>query len=472
MSDLFEGAAPGFPSGEGDAPLFRNETVGCWQTDGPRGRALLWRVWLPGETAVRAWDVDPMNAGPLRERARELVARALEQQQAWSAEHPGALLPILQAQVQPCLLDPELLEITMVTGWALPLCRALPGGERRPEEAARLAREICRALEAARAAGFAPACLSPERVFLDEAGRPLLGPCWPGMDLAPQEGFSAPGSAEQQQGYSAAMLLFWLLNGGEGPFVAEAAHRQDAERRRLSGERLPSAGAGEGLDALLARLCAIPPARECSPGELERGLARLEAPAPDAEELARQEEERRARQEEEEERRAWEEEQLQRSRQRQERRAARDLGTDRGDRRLLGLLIGGAAVVIALVCLVVGMQAMTRLRASMEQGNYATALEQIEAGYQQGQNVDELVAAYVDQCLAESDQVRAMAAYQYLSGESAPDEEQLRRTVELALQAGQSRRVRNFLEELEGKGDGCALLARSLLQEYSEEIGS
>lgn len=107
----------------------------------------------------------------------------------------------------------------------------------------------------------------------------------------------------------------------------------------------------------------------------------------------------------------------------------------------------------------------------MTAGNYATALEQIEEGYRQGENVDELVELYAEECIGNGEYIRAMAAYDYLSAEAEPEEEQLRRLVELTLQSGEERRAARFLDDLVQKGGPGGETAARLQQEFNEELG-
>lgn len=458
-------------TGQGQ-PLLRDETAACWQTIAPDGsRALLWRVWLSRQTLEAAWGVAQGRGEQLWAQAPALVRGEMEKLRDWTLQQPGVFCTLRQLEVQPYLLDPELLELHLLTDWALPLTAARPAGIPDREAAAALMGEVCRALDRAQAAGLAPACLSPDRVLLNEQGAAVLAPVWPGMDQRPAEGFSVQGSAEQRQGYSAAMLLFWLLNGGAVPFAEDAACLQDAERRRLAGEALPPLpAAGQALNEVLARLCRVPPGEDCRVRALEEALDGLKTPGRE-EEQRRQEEERRAAEEEERLRREEEEQQLRRDREKARRLAEKDLGSDRGDRRALGLLVAGAAAVVAVVCLFLATRATSLLQKNMTAGNYATALEQIEEGYRQGENVDELVELYAEECIGNGEYIRAMAAYDYLSAEAEPEEEQLRRLVELTLQSGEERRAARFLDDLVQKGGPGGETATRLQQEFNEELG-
>ena len=94
-----------------------------------------------------------------------------------------------------------------------------------------------------------------------------------------------------------------------------------------------------------------------------------------------------------------------------------------------------------------------------------------EEGYRQGENVDELVELYAEECIGNGEYIRAMAAYDYLSAEAEPEEEQLRRLVELTLQSGEERRAARFLDDLVQKGGPGGETAARLQQEFNEELG-
>lgn len=475
MQDFCVGEISAFEYISTGQALLQNETVCCWAAQGADGsRGLLWRIYLSCEALEAAWNLSSGSCPP-PEQADRLVLDELEKQSRWAQEHPGVLLGIVQFRVQPYLLDPSLRELYLLTEYAQPLRKACPAGLRDEKAVQRLGLALCRVCRSASAAGFLPQYLHPDCVFLSEQGEPLLTPLWPGADSVRPEGFWIDDSPAHRQGYSAAMLLFWLLNGGEAPFAQDAARSQDAEKRRLSGEPLPAVpGVSAGLCALLSRICRLPAGSGCTTDELERGLSALSRPEEEAVRLAREEEERLRREEEEEarqEEQAEAEEQLRRDREKQERRAERDLGSDAGDRRMLGGLIAGIAVVAAAVCLFFGMQALSRLQNSMDAGNYATALEQIEKSYAAGENVDELVEVYAEECLQNSDYIRAMAAYSYYS-ESAPDADRLQAVVDLTIQSGEPRRAEKFLSELAEKSEECAVLAQQIYEQYSEEFAS
>lgn len=470
MNSCFDEGFSAFSCTACAAPLRRDETAACWPARRPDGSpALLWQVWLDRETLARAWGLAPGAEGPDPDAAARLVAAEMEKQGEWSRQNPGVLLGPQAVTVQPYLLDPDLLELRMLTPWARPLRAAAPGGERDEARVLALGLALCRACRLA----DGPAVPDPDSVFLDEEGRLLLGPVWPGAGERPAAGFAVQGSGQARRAYGAAMLLFWLLNGGAGPFAGQAADPTDAERRRLGGEALPAAPfAGQGMNELLRRICQVPPGPDCRLDTLEQGLEALAAPRAEEEQRRAEEEaERQAREREEAEQRREEEEQLRRSREKQARRAERDLGTDRGDRRLLGGLLAGAAVLVAAVCLFVALGAVNRLRGSLDAGRWATALEQIEEGRAAGENVDELVELYAEECLQNGEYIRAMAAYDCHSG-ADPDADQLRRLVELTLQSGEPGRAGRFLASLSEKGGDLGALAAQLQQEYSEELAS
>lgn len=457
-------------TGQG-TPLLQNEVVACWQTIAPDGsRALLWRMWLSREALEKAWAVTPDQGNRLWDQASDLVLEKMEKLRNWTRQQKDVFGTIHELEVQPYLLDPELLEIHLLTDWALPLRTARPAGIQDKEMAVELIETVCQALNRAQAAGFAPACVSPDRILLNEQGTAILAPVWPGMNSHPLEGFSVPGTVRQQQGYSAAMLLFWLLNGGAAPFADDAACLQDAERRRLTGEPLPLLpSAGKEINGVLAGLCKVPPGEDCGIGTLREALENLKKPD-DKEEQKQLEEKRRKAEEEEKLLREEEEEKLRRDREKAKRRDKKDLGSDQGDRRLLGMLVIGAAMIVTVVTLFLATRSTNLLQQKMSAGNYATALEQIEESFQQGENVDDLVSIYAEECIDNGEYIRAIAAYEYLSDQAAPEEEQLRRLVELTLQSGEKRRAARFLDDLVQRGGTGAEIAVHLQQEFSEEL--
>lgn len=477
MEDFYTGEISDFSYMATGTPWLQNETVSCWPAQGPDGdRGLLWRIYLTQELLEQAWSL-PAGSHLNDRQIDHLVMAEMEKQQQWSQEHPNLLLDIKEIRVQPYLMDPTLRELHILTGYAQPLRHAFPAGLSQETEVIRLGLDLCRICRSAGAAGYLPASLCPDNLLLGPEGNLLLVPLWPGAAEQRPEGFFMDGARAERQAYSAAMLLFWLLNRGETPFVQEAARLQDAERRRLSGESLPAVvGMSAELGELLGRVCRLPAGRDCSLDVLESGLRALKRPKQQVEQLEKEREEQRLRQQQEqaEQQRQQEqdEQQLRRARKKRQKDANRSLGSDAGDRRLLILLIVGLAAAVAVTCLVLGMRAISRLQGSMNAGNYATALEQIERSYGKGENVDELVEVYAEQCLQNEDYIRAMAAYDYWSGTTAPDADQVRAVVELTIQSGEPRRAEKFLNQLAQLDGPCAELAGQIQQEYSEELAT
>ena len=151
--------------------------------------------------------------------------------------------------------------------------------------------DICTALEAIHEAGFVFQDLCPGNIFLDEAGRFLLGD----FGLAPMQDmqysslpeqylseYSAPELGGVLTGlnptidiYSLGMLLYRIYNGYHAPFEDEQTGVSASEERRRAGEALPAPlYADYELAGILGKACAFDPAeRYQTPAELREALS-------------------------------------------------------------------------------------------------------------------------------------------------------------------------------------------------------
>lgn len=455
-------------------PLGTDRNVLCGPTRLPNGSAaLLWRIYLAEDTLLHGMQLPEQAAPELKRQALDGAEKWLDGQLTALRSLGGTLVPMKQ-ELRRNMVTPTLREWYLLTPPARTLRQAFPTGMPDEAEAIRMVCTLCGLAQARRAAGLPAGCLDPDHVMVTEEGTLLLGPWMPGQEEQRSVGFWTPGDADWAESYAAGMLLYWLMNGGSGPFESMAFREQDAEQRRLSGELPPvPAVCSAPLGALLQDVCRCRAYGGWTQEKLCRALRELADPE-QAEEQRRQaaakEQERRRKAEEEQARRAKEQRRLEQAEAKREKAQAKDAGTDAKDRKILAGIIGGLIVVCGVVAAVVATGFDFRLNSSLNSGNYGLALDQIEERRDAGSNVDSYVDAYIDECLRTGSYVEAIRASGLYSSNLQPDAQRIDALVSATLQAGEPTRAQRFLRSFSQINDACAALAAQLQQQYSEEL--
>ncbi|MBR4204794.1 MAG: leucine-rich repeat protein [Clostridia bacterium] len=165
-------------------------------------------------------------------------------------------------------------------------------------EVIRLGIEMCEALEGCHAKNIIHRDIKPQNIFADKNGSFKLGDFgiarrMEGMTVVmPQKGtfgYMAPEVAagrkynKKADICSLGLVMYQLANGGKAPFIltAEDQHdpirRDEAMRRRLSGERLPApSAASPELARIILKACEYDPEKRIeSAAELKSALLRL-----------------------------------------------------------------------------------------------------------------------------------------------------------------------------------------------------
>ncbi len=171
------------------------------------------------------------------------------------------------------------------------------------EEVVKLGRDVCAALKLCEQAHVIHRDVKPENIFVNDFGDFKLGdfgiarviePYEAGVTSAGTRQYMAPEVAAYKPYdgradlYSLCLTLYALLNENRLPFLADKrlftpGDREEAMRRRMSGEALPPpVNASEKLAKVLAKGCAFLPAdRFAAAEELDRALAEAAGiPAP------------------------------------------------------------------------------------------------------------------------------------------------------------------------------------------------
>ncbi|MDO5131876.1 MAG: protein kinase, partial [Eubacteriales bacterium] len=140
-------------------------------------------------------------------------------------------------------------------------------------DALRLGMDISQALIICHEAGIIHRDIKPQNIFLNDhgfyklgdfgiSGKPANGGSVPSIKgavsyMAP-ETFDMQGADARSDIYSLALVIYRILNGGREPFLTSPgftpAQKEEAQRRRLSGERLPRpAGISDRFWAVLSK---------------------------------------------------------------------------------------------------------------------------------------------------------------------------------------------------------------------------
>ena len=163
------------------------------------------------------------------------------------------------------------------------------------KEVIRLGLDISQALVICHGAGIIHRDIKPQNIFVNRRGFFKLGDfgisrAMPGSGsvlsfkgsvpyMAP-ETFAMQNTDARSDIYSLALVLYRILNGGREPFLSSSKftplQREEAQRRRLSGETLPMPATGSKAlcDVLAVALAADPAARYQSAADLHRALQR------------------------------------------------------------------------------------------------------------------------------------------------------------------------------------------------------
>jgi len=166
------------------------------------------------------------------------------------------------------------------------------------QEVIRLGLDISQALVICHGAGILHRDIKPQNIFVNRRGFFKLGDFgisrqMPGSGsvlsfkgsipyMAP-ETFAMRNTDARSDVYSLALVLYRILNGGREPFLSSSgfspAQREEAQRRRLSGEVLPwPANGSQALCEVLARaLSPNPAARYPAASEFHKALERITA---------------------------------------------------------------------------------------------------------------------------------------------------------------------------------------------------
>ena len=174
--------------------------------------------------------------------------------------------------------------------------RRLPANRFAEAEICRIGKDICKALSVCAKRGIIHRDIKPDNIFISEDGyyklgdfgiaRVMEGTRASTAGIGTYE-YMAPevlrGSYDQTADiYSLGMVLYWLLNERRTPFLPippaspTASDKEQARKRRFSGEPIPAPAHGSGeLKRIVLKACAYDPAdRYQSAGEM---LADLEA---------------------------------------------------------------------------------------------------------------------------------------------------------------------------------------------------
>ena len=182
-----------------------------------------------------------------------------------------------------------------------PLTKAL-GREVPDEQAIRIGEDICRALVLCKRHNIIHRDIKPANIFVSENGDYKLGDFGIAKTVEKTSGGTKIGTYEYMAPevyhdrpygstvdvYSLGMVLYWLLNERRTPFLKlppalpTNTEKEQARKRRFSGEELPSpAHGGEELKRIVLKACAYDPKdRYQSAEDMLRDLEALSAPAP------------------------------------------------------------------------------------------------------------------------------------------------------------------------------------------------
>lgn len=455
-------------------PLIQTDAASCWSVSlSGEERGLLWRIGIHRTDLEQAVDID--QAAPAQRDAALEGAAAwyLQTMQEMHARVPEGILPVLQAEFRVNLINPQQMMLFCLTPAAQPLRRVWQEFKGNEDRLCQIWSGLCSSCGQMLDAGFRPGCLTPDLVLFSSEEKALLAPWWPGRAEWRPEGFWTEADGERQTLYSLAVLLYWVLNEGEPPFAREAVSAADAEEKRLQGRAVPHPVCGDNpLVRLLLPWCCIPLGQE----KTLRGFA-LELDRRQRSEWERRRDQRERSSRAEEQRQSEEEKRIRRERklraqaEREEQKAQQqNIGSESKDKLAMGSILGLVAAVFVVITVVILFSAPFSLQKSLEAGNDANALEQIETRYQNGENVDELVDIYIDDRLEDGDILKALWAAQYYSSAVVPEEQRVEQLVQQGIAGGYQRRVRGFLEDFSQKNEACAQLAQRMTAEYAESM--
>ena len=132
---------------------------------------------------------------------------------------------------------------------------------------------------------------------------------------------------------------------------------------------------------------------------------------------------------------------------------------------VIGIVIAFIAAIVLVITLI-GNSKNNQIYQYIESAAYGTAMSEMEELYEEGQNIDEVAAAFIEACMRDREYKRIPAAIGWLSEEYCEQNEELfTGMIQQMLSSGKEARAEDVLNTMEGIGGVRAQYAAAIRQE-------
>lgn len=146
---------------------------------------------------------------------------------------------------------------------------------------------------------------------------------------------------------------------------------------------------------------------------------------------------------------------------------------NRKDLLMIGGIIIAFIAVIVIVLAVIGNSKNNQIYQYIENAAYGSAMAEMEDLYEEGENIDEVAAAFIDACMSDREYKRIPDAISWLSEEyCTQNEAKFIEIVEQMISSGKETRAEDVLETMEGLEGVRAQYAAAIRQKLASAADS